>query len=70
MATNHYVNHNRRMLQATISKEQHLLWVKEREARALKRAKATPSKTQGKVFTSFYDLRRYLKGWDKPKRMV
>ena len=56
----HYVNHNRRMLQATISKEQHQGWVKARDARALKRAKQTTTHTIGKVFHSMIELRQLL----------
>jgi hypothetical protein len=58
-----YVNYNRRMLLSTISKEQHQKWVKERDERALKRAKADTAPTKGRTFSSFYALRRYMEGW-------
>ena len=60
MKTNHYVNYNRRMLLSTISKKQHQDWVRERDARALKRAKQTVTHTIGKIFHSMSELRQLL----------
>jgi hypothetical protein len=62
MKTNHYVNHNRRILLSTIAKEQHQAWLKERDERALKRAKQDVAPTKGKIFHSMYELRQLL-GW-------
>jgi len=60
MEKSHYVNHNRRMLLSIISKEQHQAWVKGRDERALKRAKADIAPTKGKVFHSMWELRTLL----------
>ena len=62
MNSNHYVNHNRRILLSTIAKETHQEWVKARDERALKRAKQDVAPTKGKTFHSMYELRQLL-GW-------
>ena len=60
MNSNHYVNHNRRILLSIIAKETHQEWVKARDERALKRAKADIAPTKGKVFHSMWELRTLL----------
>jgi len=57
---NHYVNHNRRILNEVAS-EQHKIWERERDVRALKRAKTDVAPIQGKRFTDFSKLRILLR---------
>jgi predicted ABC-class ATPase len=51
-----YVNHNRRILNA-VAGEQHQQWLKEKDARALKRAKKDVMPMAGVRFKDFSELR-------------
>jgi len=53
---NHYVNHNKRMLQE-VAGEQHQQWLKERDQRALKRAKQDVMPALGIKLNSFNQLK-------------
>ena len=55
MENTNYINHNRRILNAVAAEEQ-LKWEKERDARALKRAKKDVITPLGKTFKSLADL--------------
>lgn len=53
---NNYVNHNRRILNA-VAGEQHQQWLKERDQRALKRAKQDVMPALGIKLNSFDQLK-------------
>jgi len=53
---NNYVNHNKRMLQE-VAGEQHQQWLKERDQRALKRAKQDVMPALGIKLNSFGQLK-------------
>lgn len=56
---NHYVNHNRRILNSVAS-EQHAKWEKERDVRALKRAKQDVRPNLNKCFNCLSELKTLL----------
>lgn len=53
---NHYKTHNQKML-VDIAGDQHKAWLKERDQRALKRAKRDTAPAQGKTFNSLAELK-------------
>lgn len=56
MTNSNYHNHNARLLKE-IAGDQHEAWLKERDARALKRAKRDTAPAKGKTFNSLSDLK-------------
>jgi hypothetical protein len=54
--SSNYTAHNARLLQE-IAGDKHEAWLKERDARALKRAKRDTAPAKGKTLTSFAQLK-------------